>query len=273
MANFWEDIGKTLFGDSAKMSDLQAQIAEKERQIRETTDNRLRSMLTTELDAMKNKLAENMQAQGATDEQGRLLAAKDVQDQFVDQDYLNLRKMQQKETESQQLAQALRAGKQMQLQSSQRNISPFEIAGQMEAIQRRGQEGLAQDVRGETLRAKGEAGGELARKQQYAIQLTDFERQNLQERIRGTADMLQLDMNSKAALEKQLEEMPDGLLVDLGKQVAANGIQALKGFLATGGNPLGMLAGAASDVYNNVSSSIQNAGYAENQSKYGRGGM
>lgn len=237
------DVEKFLLGDREKMGALQDQIGTLEAQIKNASGARL-IQLQNELDGLKNRLAEQMQAQGATDAQGRLLAAKDVQSQYYDTDYLNLRKQQAKDVGTQQLAQSLRLGKQLKLQGAGA-YNPYQIASSLEQTQRANQTQLAGDVRGETLRAKGEAGTELGRKQQYATQLTDNERQNIQDRIINNLQNLTESNNQKKALMSELDSMPDGLLMDL----ANKGSQELMSYISGGlsGVDFGAVAKGAGD--------------------------
>lgn len=243
-------ISKTLFGDTERRGQLEDQISALEEQIKYATGQKLQE-LTAELDGLKGRLAEQMRAQGATDAQGRLLAAKDVQSQYLDTDYLNLRKQQAKDVSGQQLAQSLRLGKQMKLQGAG-TYNPYQIASSLEQTQRANQTALAGDVRGETLRAKGEAGTELGRKQQYATQLTDYERQNLMDRIANNIQNLNITASQKAALSEQLASMPDGAL----NQLAQMGGKALLSY-ATGGLSSILEGGATlGDVLSNTSNSF-----------------
>lgn len=221
-------ISKTLFGDTEKKGQLEDQISALEEQIKYATGENL-TKLNNELDSLKTRLADQMRAQGATDEQGRLLAAKDVQSQYLDTDYLNLRKQQAKDVSGQQLAQSLRLGKQMKLQGAG-TYNPYQIASSLEQTQRANQAALAGDVRGETLRAKGEAGTELGRKQQYATQLTDYERQNIMDRIYNNIQNLNITASQKAALGQELASMPDGALNQLGQM----GLKALQTYVSGG---------------------------------------
>jgi hypothetical protein len=215
-------LGEILLGDSAKKKRMFDAIAEKQKQIDETKDTIIKGQLTDELNAMKGFYEREMFKQGATDAEGKLLAAKDVQDQYYDKDYLNLRKQQSQDIGTQQLAQSLKLAKQMQLKGAG-NYNPYQIASSLEQTQRVNQNQLAGDLRGESLRAKSEASTELGRKQQYAAQITEETRRSIMERMTNYLNQINMDEGTKAELEQELANLPDGLVNELG----AKGTQAL----------------------------------------------
>lgn len=217
---FIEDVGTILFGDQGRKNDLQNQINSIQQQIASGMGNI--PALQNQLANLKGQLAREMQNQGATNTQGQLLNAKDVQGQYIDQDYLKNINQQAQDTQSFQLANALKEAQKMRLMGNN-SYNPAMVAGQLESVQRNNQNQLASNVRDESLRAKQEALTELGRKQQYATQLTTEARQNILDQLNSQLQTLGIQTNMKAQLANELNTMPDGLLV----QLAKTGVKAL----------------------------------------------
>ena len=195
----------------------------------------------TKLSNLKQQLEAEMQKQGATDASGRLLSARDVQDQYLDKDYLNLIRQQTQDEATGALSQGLRAAKQNQLSGNYANIG--EVMGQTEAIQRAGNQQLAEDVKSESQRALGEAGTELGRKQSYATQLTEAERSDLTSQI--SAEMARYNATQAQIQQAQqtMATMPDGFLQQMVGLVGKGAFGGLMGVLT--GQTIGVGVGKA----------------------------
>ena len=177
MAN---DLGSALFGDQDTKDKLQNQINSLQTQIDNASNVTLKQKLIPQLMALKGQLASLMQQQGVTDASGKLISAREAMPKYLDKDYLRMRENQAKDTSGLALAQSIKMGKQMQLRG-QENYNPMAIAGQLENVNRTNQNQLAQDVRGESLRALQEAGMEQQRGMAYAQMLNEDDRRNIKE--------------------------------------------------------------------------------------------
>jgi len=185
-----------------------------------------------------------MQKQGTVDASGKLVAAKDVQEQYVDKDYLRMRAEQLQGRTAGTVAQAGRQA--LAEKASGRRITAASQLGAGEAVARQGQEQIAQEVRGETLRAKSEAGQELGRKEAYASKLTDMQRTQLKDQLNAQMQKLADDNQVSASLlqvtKQKLEEANDDMLIQLAGVLAKEGTGALVKF------GLGLMTGGASAV-------------------------
>jgi hypothetical protein len=252
MADFWSNLGTTLFGDQGKKDQLQNNINSIQDQINQGIG--YIPALQNQLAELKQQLASEMQAQGATDANGRLLSAKDTQNQFIDQNYLNLRNQQNQDIMNTQLAQSIQQGKRAQLQGSTYN--PSMMAGSLEGTQRNNANSLAGDIKNESELAYNKSGEDLARRQAYATQLSNTQRQSILDQMQTQMASIGLNQQQMASYTQQLQNMPDGLL----NQLAQVGVKAGVGYLMSGGNPLGAIAGAASGLGNQSTSQQSNYG-------------
>lgn len=224
------DLGSVLFGDQAQKDKLQNQINDLQTQINNTLDTTLRQNLMGQLEALKGQLASYMNQQGATDASGKLYNPTDIQQNYLNKDYLAMRQQQAGDTSQLALAQAIKQGKQMQLQGYQ-NYNPAAVASQLENTARTNQNQLAGDVYNEQNLAYNKANEDLARRTAYAQTLTQNDRQNILDQFSSQIQLLGLDAQMQSNLQNQLANMPDGLLVDLAKI----GVKAGTDYLLGGG--------------------------------------
>ncbi|NTW31062.1 MAG: hypothetical protein HGB12_00235 [Bacteroidetes bacterium] len=222
------DLGTVLFGDQGKKDKLQNQINALQTQINNTIDSTLRQNLLGQLAALKGQLATYMNQQGATDASGRLYRPNEVQNDYLNKDYLAMRTQQAGDTAQLGLAQAIKQGKQMQLQGMS-NYNPAAVASQIENTARTNQNSLANDVYNEQNMAYGKANEDLSRRTAYAQTLSQNDRQNILDQFNSQIAMLGISSQQQANLQNQLNSMPDGLLVDLAKVGVKAGVDWLLG--------------------------------------------
>ena len=185
--------------------------------------------------------------QGITDQSGRLLSAKDVQNQYLDRGYLNLRQAQGAAQTGLAMSEAAKAKRAMQ--GTGTKMSSSLLAGNVEGAATRAQDAMAQDIRSGTLRAKSEAGSELARKQSYVSTMTELERADIKNKIDARLDQLQRDGKLSAeqvALAKEKKEnlSDDGLTQFLGTLLSIAGT-VIGGYFGPAGAAVGGAVGTA----------------------------
>lgn len=207
---------KFLLGDLDTRTNLQNQINQLQSKLSQMGPNDPnRQALMQQLQGLRASLEREMNKQGATDSSGRLLNAKDVQDQYLDKDYLALKRQQAQDESAQALSTGLKAAKQAQLAGTSGPGDIMSVMSKVENIQRASNEGLANTVRDESLRAKGEALTELGRKQSYATQLTDVERNSILDTLNQQLADMGFAQSQLATLSNALANQPDGLLQQL----------------------------------------------------------
>jgi len=221
---------KFLFGDTERKQQLQSQIDELQRTIATLGPGSPQYQnLLNRLQNLRAELEQEMYKQGATDQYGRLLEAKDVQNKYIDKDYLRLMQQQLQDEALQAQTQGLRMARQAQLQGQNPNIG--EIMGKYEAIQRQGGQTLTSAIKGEKELAYQKAGTELGRKQQYATQLTEMDRASILDSLNQRIAATGLSMQQQQYLSQQLAQMPDGFLQQALGLVAKGGTEYLLSLL------------------------------------------
>jgi hypothetical protein len=227
------------FGKSQEEKDYEKQIADNTALLtsKKLTDAQRRN-LQDKINVARNKLENikasyesEMQKQGATDSTGRLLSAKDVQDQYIDRKYLNMRAEQASQQEASALGEAQQQA--LALKGTGKRMSTGQQLGYAESVRAKANDQIANETRSETLRAKGEASGELGRKEQYASKLTDLEREQSRTTLDGSLDQLAEDGKISADLllmaKTKLEEANDDMLIKLAGVGAESAVKMLLG--------------------------------------------
>ncbi|MHB8096048.1 MAG: hypothetical protein ACYDEI_00120 [Erysipelotrichaceae bacterium] len=171
---------------------------------------------------MKNRLKTYMQQQGATDSSGKLIKAKDVQNEYLDKDYLSLRQEQARQAQDLGLSQNLKLAKQKNLQGGG-GMNPAQVAAALENSVRTSQNTLASDVKGERELAYNKASNQLDKAQQYAQTLTNDDRQSLKDEMNAELQFMGLTQQQLQQMNDKYDNMGDGMLGAL----AAKGIGGL----------------------------------------------
>lgn len=211
-----DETSKFIFGDLETSQSLQSQMTALQTKLASMGPNDPnRQALILRLQNLRQTLESEMMKQGATDASGRLIAAKDVQGDYLNKDYLELLKQQNAQQSAGAMAQGLKSARQAQMAGTGGPGDIRSVMSKVENIQRNANQDLAGQVYAEQNQAYGRAGQELGRKQAYATQLTDTERNAIIDTL--TQQMNDFDMTTGQinSMQRQLANMPEGLLQKL----------------------------------------------------------
>jgi len=188
--------------------------------------------LMNKLGGLKAGLEAEMQKQGATDQYGRLIQAKDVSGQYVDKDYLALRQQQMQDEATGALSSGLKLAKQQQMQTGQTDLG--QAIAQQEAIQRQQSQQFGQEYKSEKELGYQKAGQQLQQNAAYATQLSNAERQDIMDQINAAVTNYNMTAAQLQTMNQTLANMPDGFLQQMASLIAKGAGGAIIGYL-TGG--------------------------------------